>query len=139
MGHCCNDPRPESSTQAASIGGAMLIKGILLQRRTKAVRWPLRALGSCSPCCLLFFYTIHTGEKKRRKKRSARYGAPRKYHQRRSSQCYPPGCGVSTRRRRPKRRNNRIMRAEFRKVTKMAKSVCTFMAAGAVRNRLMSE
>jgi hypothetical protein len=135
MGHCCNDPR----ARHPSIGRAMLIKGIVLERRGQKLRCAgRRGLSGVVHLAACSFSTPYTGEKKRRKKRSARDTARQEnIINDVSSQCYPPGCGVSTRRRLGAQKQSDYVKKEFRKVTKMAKSVCTFMAAGAVRNRLM--
>jgi hypothetical protein len=137
MGHCCNDPRAD--TLAASLGRAMLIKGIVLRR---LVRWPLRARSSRELFTLLpALFLHHTQERRREEKRGAR--AIRRAKKISSTSLAllsvillaaawaRGGGGAQTQRK-------TIGLAEFRKVTKMAKSVCTFMAAGAVRNRLMS-
>lgn len=86
MGHCCNDPRAESTTHANGRANAHKRHSSSRADGQKAVRWPRRwGLSGVVHLAACSFSTPHTGEKKRRKKRSARYGAPRKYHQRRSS------------------------------------------------------
>jgi hypothetical protein len=107
MGHCCDDPGAESTirTHAAR---EMLIKGIVLHGRTKAVARRgvegSRELFTLLPALFLLGAHTHTQERRREEKRGARDTARQEniINVGRSSQCYPPGCGVRTRRRRPK-------------------------------------
>lgn len=125
MGHCC-------IVTPGQREAAMIIKRHSLVHQDKG-SWHagrcVEALGSCSPCCLLFFYTHGREEEKKKEERAlAKKISSTSLFSVLSSWLRREHAVAAA----PKTQN-------FGKLDQNGKErACTFMAAGAVRNRLMS-